>query len=133
MQQAGFFPVYSLILGLPGETAGDIQQTQRLVERLSKMQAVIFPIFYEPIDPQARQEGRSFTLAKMRPEHLELFRSCYEINFRLVPKLFADNQACAGVGWGRRTVVQVLGKTEVLAWRRRFSRIRRKLTVASLQ
>ena len=91
------------------------------------MQAVIFPIFYEPIVPESRQQGAGFTLSKMRPEHLRLFQSCYEINFRLVPRLFADNQACAGVSWAKRTLVQMLGKSEVMLWRRRFGRIARQI------
>ena len=46
-------------------------------------------------DPAA---GRSFRIADMRADHLDLFAACHELNFRHVPVLYADNQRAAGVG-----------------------------------
>jgi len=127
MTQAGFFSVFSLILGLPGETEADVTRTLELVKHLEKQDAVIFPIFYEPIRTDEIAAGKRFGLPQMRTSHLELYRRCYEINFRRVPLLFWDNQRAGGVSWTKRALMRILGKTEVWAWRKKFNSIGRDL------
>jgi len=123
MKRTGFFSVFSLILGLPGETPDDVKKTLELVRYLGKKNAVIFPVFYEPLS-----EGQKpFTIADMGLDHLELYRTCYEINFKMVPRLFWDNQHAGGVPWIKRAAIRVLGKTEVAAWRKSFKKIQKQL------
>jgi hypothetical protein len=127
MTRNGFFSVFSLVLGLPGETGNDIGRTQKLVEYLGTKRAVIFPIFYEPLSADEIRRDQQFTLAKMRADHLELYRTCYEINFQNVPRLFWDNQRAGGVPWIKRALMQMLGKTEVVSWRRTFRKVGRQI------
>ena len=127
MTRNGFFSVFSLVLGLPGETGDDIARTQKLVEYLGTKRAVIFPVFYEPLSADEIRRDQRFTLAKMRVDHLELYRTCYEINFQNVPRLFWDNQRAGGVPWIKRALMQMLGKTEVVSWRRTFRKVGRQI------
>ena len=127
MTRNGFFSVFSVILGLPGETPDDIARTLKLCTDLGRKHAVIFPIFYEPISPDDIKAGQRFTLRQMRADHLELYRTCYEINFKAVPRLFVDNQRAGGVSWAKRTMMQLLGKGEVFSWRRTFEKMQRQL------
>ncbi|MCY2930807.1 MAG: hypothetical protein NTV86_15180 [Planctomycetota bacterium] len=124
MAAAGFFPVFSVILGLPGETPADVAATLSLVRRLARGRVVIFPIFHEPFQAGA---GEAFRVASMRAEHLELYTTCYELNFRNVPAMFADNQRSGGVSWFKRTLVQALGRGEIHAWRKNFRRVGRQI------
>jgi len=126
MFRCGFYPVFSVILGLPGETSGDIKRTRRLVEDLGRNEAVVFPIFYEPVRTDESREEQRFTLDKMSAEHLKLYRACYEINFRLIPRLFWDNQRAGGVSPSKRALLRILGKGEVRSWRKAFKKIARK-------
>ncbi|MCE5328667.1 MAG: B12-binding domain-containing radical SAM protein [Planctomycetaceae bacterium] len=121
LRESGFFPVFSIVLGLPGETPDDIAATHRLVRELSTGPCVIFPVFYVPA--MSGDPAPEFTTADMRADHLALFSECYELNFKRVPLLFWDNQRAGGVSWLRRSVYQTLGRGEVMLWRRRFARL----------
>ena len=123
MARTGFFTVFSIILGLPGETGDDIAKTLKLVKYLGTKKAVIFPVFYEPLSIDQQR----FTIDNMRSEHLELYRTCYEINFKMVPRLFWDNQRAGGVSWLKRAAIRGLGKTEVATWRRMFRKIHKQI------
>ncbi len=127
LTKTGYYSVFSLVLGLPGETPDDIRRTLALVDRLEKMRVVIFPIFYEPVDAAEIGTGRRFGIDTMRPEHLELYRKCYEINFRNVPRLFWDNQRAGGVSWIKRAMMRVLGKAEIATWRRQFRAVSKRI------
>ena len=120
--------LFSLVLGLPQETPDDIEKTLRFVRFLDTQNAVVFPVFYEPLSQQQIQDGLRFTLDRMTSSHLELYRSCYEINFRQIPRLFWDNQRAGGVSWFKRAAMQALGKTEVYSWRKTFRRLGRQLS-----
>jgi len=125
LSRTGFFPVLSVILGLPGETEEDIERTITLVKDISRQPAVVFPIFYEPVLPGEPK----FTLEMMTARHLALYTMCYEINFTYVPRMYWDNQRAGGVSWFQRALVRLLGKTEVSAWRKKFRQLESALSV----
>jgi len=127
MTRNGFFSVFSIILGLPGETPDDIARTLNLVKYLGTKHAVIFPIFYEPLSVEEVRENRGFALADMRFDHLQLYRTCYEINFKAVPRLFWDNQRAGGVPWIKRILMRLLGRCEIASWRRNFRKLGRQI------
>jgi radical SAM superfamily enzyme YgiQ (UPF0313 family) len=127
MTRNDYFGVFSLVLGLPGETPGDVARTRKFVRFLEKQNAVVFPVFYEPYAPAEIEAGKRFTLAKMSHEQLELYQACYEINFKKVPLLFWDNQRCGGVSWAKRAAMRMLGKTEIIQWRGAFKRVHKQI------
>jgi hypothetical protein len=127
MTRTGFFSVFSVILGLPGETPDDVARTLKLVRYLARQRAVVFPIFHEPVLVSHPMRGERFTVREMRADHLELYTTCYEINFRWVPKLYWDNQRAGGVSWMKRMAIQMLGKSEIVSWRKHFSSARKQI------
>ncbi len=133
MTRTGFFSVFSVILGLPGETPDDVRQTINLVKFLATQRAVVFPIFHEPVLQGHPQSGERFGLPKLSADHLELYTLCYEINFKWVPKLYWDNQRAGGVSWAKRALLQLLGKGEMFSWRRNFARTRKMIAARERQ
>jgi radical SAM superfamily enzyme YgiQ (UPF0313 family) len=127
MNRCGFFPVFSIVLGLPGETPADVKATLELVNDLRRRRAVVFPVFYEPVSQEEIAAGHRFSLDSMTREHLELYRTCYELNFEMVPRLIWDNQRAGGVSWLKRAVMQVLGRGEIVTWRRAFKKLGKQL------
>jgi len=127
MERAGFFSVFSIILGLPDETPDDVARTLKLVHYLQTKRAVVFPIFHEPVRRRDPRDGEPFRIERMRADHLELFTTCYEGNFKWVPRLYWDNQKAGGVPWLKRMLIQTLGRTEVFTWHRHFARAAREI------
>jgi radical SAM superfamily enzyme YgiQ (UPF0313 family) len=128
MDRNGFFCVFSLILGLSGQTPDDVARTIKLVEYFEDKKVAVFPIFYEPVRPDEIKAGLSFNLSDMRADHLELYRKCYEINFRQVRRLFWDNQRAGGVSLTKRILMQILGRFEIMSWRKTFRKLGRQIS-----
>jgi radical SAM superfamily enzyme YgiQ (UPF0313 family) len=121
--RAGFFPLVSLVIGLPGETPEDVRRTIEWVRSFGHERLAVFPVLYAPIDGKPGLDA-----AALRPEHWSLLRAGYRLNFRWVPKLYWDNQKAAGVPLARRALVQFFGRGQIvqwwtlLAWKERRSR-----------
>jgi hypothetical protein len=113
----GWFPLISILFGLPGETPADVERTLRWVQRLSGERLAVFPLFNAPLSAGAAPFG----LKDMSAAHWRLFRECYDLNFRWVPRLLWDNQSAAGVPLWRRATLQALGHAQTLAWKCLFA------------
>ena len=117
LEKAGFFPLVSLMVGLPGETPSDVERTCRWVSQLRGARAAAFPLYYAPIDGL----DQAFATGDMSSIHWRLFRECYRLNFRWLPRLCWDNQSVSGVNLWRRLLVQALGRVHVLWWKSLFA------------
>lgn len=112
LSAAGFIPMASLVVGLPGETRQDVAQTLDWVRSLRGERLTVFPVIFAPVrgdEPPARSD-----LTKL---HWQLVRECYEMNFRWMPLMYWGNQTAAGVSLGRRRLFQCLGKGQVVLWK----------------
>jgi radical SAM superfamily enzyme YgiQ (UPF0313 family) len=127
MTESGFFSVFSVILGLPGETPDDVQRTLKLAKYLATQRAVVFPIFHEPVLFNHPRGGSKFDLNNMRQDHFDLYTTCYRINFNWVPKLYWDNQRAGGVSFAKRSFIQMLGKYEMMTWSKHFRIAKKKI------
>ena len=113
LSRLGYFPLVSLVLGLPGETQADVAATLRWVSQLRHDRVAVFPVLHAPTGPGEPAFGRE----DMTPLHWRLFRACYRLNFRWMPRLFWSNHVRADVPLGRRLLIQALGRGQVWWWR----------------
>lgn len=109
---AGWLPMVSIMLGLPGETAADLRLTLDWVRSLRHQPVTIFPVLYAPIDGSP-----PVTRADLTRLHWQLIAECYALNFRWVPRMYWDNQTAVGVPLAKRLLLQGLGRGQVLLWR----------------
>ena len=116
LASAGFVPMLSLIMGLPGETDEHVGRTIELIRRLDGIRAVVFPIFYAPLTP----DEKPFAIADMTPAHWRLFRLSYAFNFKWIPSMFADNHRAGGANFARRAFIQTAGRIQTLQWKLKF-------------
>jgi radical SAM superfamily enzyme YgiQ (UPF0313 family) len=114
--RAGFFPLASMMIGLPGERDEHLQETLAWVRSLENERMAIFPVLYAPIDGNSPPDPQN-----LRPLHWKLIKACYRLNFRWVPWIYADNQAAAGVPWTKRALLQLLGRGQILQWKVLFA------------
>jgi radical SAM superfamily enzyme YgiQ (UPF0313 family) len=123
--RAKFFPLASLVIGLPGERDVHLQETLAWVESLGGQRMAVFPLLYAPVDGRQPPDPRG-----LGPLHWQLIKACYRLNFRFFPWLYRDNQAAAGVSFARRTLLQLLGYGQILQWKillaRHYRRARRR-------
>lgn len=117
LARLGYFPLVSVIIGLPGETPEDVERTSAWVGQLTDERLAVFPVFHAPLDGGTAPFG----LEDMTAAHWRLFRACYRLNFRWVPRLFWDNQTAGGVPLWRRAALQALGRGQSLYWNALFA------------
>jgi len=117
LSQAGFFPMVSLVLGLPGETDADVERTLRWVRKLNKVRLAVFPLFNAPLDASITPFG----LRQMSPAHWRLFRESYRLNFKWIPRLLWLCQTPAGVPLWRRALLQAFGRGNIVLWKSLFA------------
>jgi len=110
--QAKYFPMASLMIGLPGERDEDLQNTLTWDESLADQRLAVFPVVYAPVDgtPPLAPDC-------LQPLHWALIRACYRLNFRWVPWFYRDQQAAAGVPLARRMVLRLLSHGQILQWK----------------
>jgi radical SAM superfamily enzyme YgiQ (UPF0313 family) len=110
--RAGFFPMASLVVGLPGEKPDDLRRTIQWLDTIRHLRLAVFPVVYAPVDGSVPP-----TLTKLR---WQLIRECYRFNFKWVPKMYWDNQRAAGVPAAQRCLMQMLGRGQALLWKLLF-------------
>lgn len=116
LSSAGFLPLVSLVLGLPGETEDDVAATLDWVNKLGETRAAVVPLFMAPV---AAGE-RGFTTRDMTRTHWRLFRRAYDYSFKWIPHAFWNDQTRAGVPMARRLVLQIFGRLNIPYWKMMF-------------
>ncbi len=117
--RAGFYPLVSIVLGLPTETPDEARQSLRWVQELSDQRMSVFPVALAPL-------GQSDPLPSLTKTHWQTVIESYRLNFKWVPKLVWDNEQGSGVPTARSLAAQVIGKSQVVWWNAAFRLKQRK-------
>jgi radical SAM superfamily enzyme YgiQ (UPF0313 family) len=84
----------TLVMGMPGERAEDVEKTLELVRTLRQFKSLIVPLFFVPLGEMA--DGEFFGSEAMLPEHWMLLAECVDHDFHwaydLMDELFTQNR-----------------------------------------
>jgi radical SAM superfamily enzyme YgiQ (UPF0313 family) len=87
-----WYPLATLIVGLPDETEADVRDTLELMDDLKDFNAFYVPLFFVPLEDclLMNKAGAEYdSLTKMRWDFLT---QCWEYNVRIWRKTFLDNR-----------------------------------------
>ena len=87
-------PCGTLVMGLPGERARDVEMTIDLIKDLRQYKSLIVPLFFVPLGEM--KEDEFFRAEAMLPEHWQLLGECIEHDFYwaniLMEELFTQDR-----------------------------------------
>ncbi|MFX0211442.1 MAG: B12-binding domain-containing radical SAM protein [Candidatus Hodarchaeota archaeon] len=82
LQDSGWLPCGTLVLGLPDENSDDITDTIALIDDLYDYQSIIVPLFFVPINMSYQNKKEAFGLEEMTQNHWELVSKCLDHDYR---------------------------------------------------
>jgi len=88
LQDNHWVPCGTLVMGLPGERAQDVEMTIDLIRDLRPYKSLIVPLFFVPLGEM--KEDEFFRAEAMLPEHWILLAECIEHDFHWAPLLMEE-------------------------------------------
>jgi len=117
LDELGWAPLASIIIGLPGETLEDARKTLDLIDNIvsHKLRVFLVPILFVPLG-QSMLDNESFRLFKeLFHEQIELFTICWKHNIRVWGPGFFDN-----MGSPEKIMFKIMSRLYKLIYMHRF-------------
>src|SRR4030042_6022977 len=96
-----WFPLATLIVGLPDETEADVAETLSLMDELHDCGAFYVPLFFVPLEDCLLMHNRGAELDSLTKMRWEFLTRCWEFNVRIWRNTFLRDRipsALLGVG-----------------------------------
>jgi radical SAM superfamily enzyme YgiQ (UPF0313 family) len=87
-----WYPLATLIIGLPDETEDDVIETLQLIDDLNDYSAVFVPLLFVPLESCVLSNRRGAELDALSKARWELLTKCWEYNFRVWRSTFLEHQ-----------------------------------------
>lgn len=113
LRDAGFVPVVSLVIGLPGERPEHVEATLRWVDALRGRCVAIVPMLLTPVRSASGDRVAGDDLTRLQ---WELFRRSMASTLRWLPGVYWRQHGAAGVPWPMRAMKQVFGRLHAWRW-----------------
>ncbi len=78
----GWIPAATLLMGLPDETADDVNRSLELMDRLRDCPSFIVPQFFIPLTETVLEGAKMFDSSRMLDEHWQLLARCLDHSVR---------------------------------------------------
>jgi radical SAM superfamily enzyme YgiQ (UPF0313 family) len=87
-----WYPLATLIVGLPDETEADVADTLSLMDELKDFNAFYVPLFFVPLEDCLLMNKRGAELDSLTKMRWEFLTRCWEYNVRIWRKTFLENR-----------------------------------------
>ena len=114
--RAGFFPLVSLVVGMPHETDDDVRKTIEWVESLGEGPYAVVPLLYAPIN-----DSKAFTSNDMDALRWRLYRVSYYSTLKWMPKYIWQSGTYARVPLWKRCLLQFFGLGRIFLLKLKFA------------
>ena len=106
MSDNNWIPVNTLIMGLPGEKADDVNKTIELVQNLSEYKSFIVPLYFVPI---GNLQGKRFFRTKDNlSEHWQLLSICIRHMLKWSYRIIEENPPSEMSTWKIWTIKKII-------------------------
>jgi len=92
MNDNDWYPLATLILGLPGEREEDVLETLKLMDSLRNHSALYVPLFFVPLENCLLMNNQGTELDNLTKARWELFTRCWEYNVRIWGDTFLEHR-----------------------------------------
>ena len=87
-----WYPLATLIIGLPDEKEEDVQQTLELMDKLKDYNAFYVPLFFVPLENCVLMNKKGAELDTLSRARWDFFIRCWEYNVRIWKPTFLENR-----------------------------------------
>lgn len=88
MKENNWYPVCTLISGLPEEDLDDVRMTTELIKRLDPYPALYIPLFFVPMGMTSLRDRKAFIAGEMTSTHWELMLACWKHNLKYIYRMY---------------------------------------------
>ncbi|MFQ6060930.1 MAG: B12-binding domain-containing radical SAM protein, partial [Thermoplasmata archaeon] len=88
MKKHKWYPVCTLISGLPEEEVEDIRMTIDLIKKLEGFPALYIPLFFVPMAMTSLRDREAFIAEKMTTAHWDLMLTCWDHNLKYIYSMY---------------------------------------------
>jgi radical SAM superfamily enzyme YgiQ (UPF0313 family) len=92
MNDNSWYPLATLIIGLPDETEEDVTETLELMDNLEDCYAFYVPLLFVPLENCVLMDKRGAELDSLSKRRWELLTRCWEYNFRIWRDSFLEHR-----------------------------------------
>ncbi len=92
MNDNDWYPLATLILGLPDEREEDVLETLKLMDSLRSHTALYVPLFFVPLENCLLMNNQGTELDNLTKARWELFTRCWEYNVRIWGDTFLEHR-----------------------------------------
>lgn len=87
-----WYPLATLIVGLPDEKEEDVQQTLELMDKLKDYNAFYVPLFFVPLENCVLMNKKGAEIDSLSQARWDLFIKCWEYNIKIWKPTFLENR-----------------------------------------
>jgi len=92
MNDVDWYPLVTLIIGLPDEREEDVVETLKLMDELHDFNAFYVPLFFVPLENCLLMNNQGTELDTLTKARWELFTRCWEYNVRIWGDTFLEHR-----------------------------------------